>query len=223
MKTLEEMGLSRRVAVVDIETAAKGPDARIGSIGCVVVDVPRGEIVGEFYTRADHLNQTDRTTDEDTLRFWGKQKAASPIAWEEMFNQALGRPPLLHALNELSDFLGHQFGGDRVQLMGNGPEFDNVILAHAYAQVGIPAPWDYGANQSLRTVAWFGRMFLGMDPKYSLAFEGAKHQALDDARHEARYLIEITRAFWQLAAPQADDFAEAQDAFPFGYPARDAD
>lgn len=183
------------VAVVDIETLAQGHNAVIGTIGVVIVDVTQLRTVDEFYCRVDLAQGRQR--DDDTMAFWERQKIESPAAWEEMFGNA-GRLFLVDALKALSNFLGRHF--DRVaavELMGNGSEFDNVLLADAYQQWGVDLPWWFRGNQSLRTVVWMGRQLLGIDPKYQLPFEGSRHHALHDARHEAAYLIHILAGFKQ--------------------------
>lgn len=186
------------VAVVDIETLGNGTDAVIGSIGVVIVDVAQLQVVDEFYCRVDLAQGRQR--DDDTMAFWERQKAESPAAWEEMFGNA-GRLFLVDALNALSNFLGRHFDTvAAVELMGNGSEFDNVLLADAYRQWGVELPWWFRGNQSLRTVVWMGRQLLDIDPKYQLPFEGIRHHALHDARHEAAYLIVILKAFSQQLA-----------------------
>jgi hypothetical protein len=181
------------VAVVDIETLGKGTDAVIGSIGVVIVDVAQLQAVDEFYCRVDLAQGRQR--DDDTLAFWERQKVESPAAWEEMFGNA-GRLFLVDALQALSTFLSRYFSKvAAVELMGNGSEFDNVLLADAYRQWGVEQPWWFRGNQSLRTVVWMGRQLLGIDPKYQLPFEGVRHHALHDARHEAAYLLDIMASF----------------------------
>lgn len=189
------MSNSSLVAVVDIETLAQGHDAVIGAIGVVIVDVAQLRTVDEFYCRVDLAQGRQR--DDDTMAFWERQKSESPVAWEEMFGNA-GRLFLVDALQALSNFLGRHFDKVAVvELMGNGSEFDNVLLADAYQQWGVDKPWWFRGNQSLRTVVWMGRQLLGIDPKYQLPFEGTRHHALHDARHEAAYLIHILTAFKQ--------------------------
>lgn len=186
------------VAVVDIETLGKGADAVIGSIGVVIVDVTRLQAIDEFYCRIDLAQGRQR--DDDTLAFWEQQKAESPAAWEEMFGNA-GRLFLVDALQALSNFLSRHFSkAAAVELMGNGSEFDNVLLADAYRQWGVEQPWWFRGNQSLRTAVWMGRVLLGVDPKYQLPFDGVRHHALHDARHEAAYLIAILKAFRERIA-----------------------
>lgn len=189
-----------KVAVIDIETLGQGADAVICSIAVVVVDLGGLVVVDEFYCRVDH-NQVNRSRSEGTLAFWEQQRQESPAAWDELFNPAGQRLFITSALELLATFLLKAFGRiEDVQLMGNGSEFDNVILAHAYEQWGMAQPWHFRGNQSLRTAVWMGRALLGIDPKYQLPFDGVRHHALHDARHEATYLIAILKAFRERLA-----------------------
>jgi len=186
------------VAVADLETLGKGAGAVIATIGVVVVDVAQLRVVDEFYTRVDRSQ--GRLVDDGTLKWWEEQKAKNPEAWVEVFSSG-ERPSLATALGELRDFLSRHFEQvGPVELMGNGSEFDNVLLADAYQQWGIEQPWPYYGNQSLRTAVWMGRKLLGIDPKYDLSFEGIQHHALHDARHEAKYLLHIMGAFKKAIA-----------------------
>lgn len=187
------------VAVVDLETLGKSAGAVIASIGVVIVDVgQRMGIVDEFYSRVA-LSQ-GRQRDAGTLDWWEQQKVNNPEAWVEVFSSG-DRPSLPYVLEALSSFLDSHFGQvGPVELMGNGSEFDNVLLADAYQQWGITQPWPYYGNQSLRTAVWMGRKLLDIDPKYDLQFEGIQHHALHDARHEAKYLLHIMGAFKKVIA-----------------------
>lgn len=199
MRTLDELNLSPLIAIGDIETLAKTPDAKIGAIGVVLIDVIQGREAGRFYTPVCLDSQLDRAESLDTANWWEEQREAYPEAYLEMFGEDLDRMSLSSALQALSAFLKCNFGDKKVQFMGNGPEFDNVILAHAYEEAELEVPWHYAGNQSLRTVVWMGRMLRGIDPKYSLDFIGSKHHALHDAVHESRYLLEV---FKQLRQPE---------------------
>ena len=189
------MSKQNLIAVVDLETLGKGPRAVIGEIGVVIVDVERLVAVDEFYCRVDIGQPRER--DDSTLAWWERQRIDSPLAWKEMF-AAPNRLFIADALNALKRFLSRHFPcAIAVELMGNGPEFDNVILDNAYQQWGVELPWSFRGNQSLRTVVLMGRLLLDIDPKFQIEFDGIRHHALHDARHEATYLISILRSFKQ--------------------------
>lgn len=189
------MSKQNLIAVVDLETLGKGPRAVIGEIGVVIVDVEQLVAVDEFYCRVDIGQPRER--DDSTIAWWEQQRIDSPLAWKEMFATP-NRLFIADALNELKSFLSRHFPRAlAVELMGNGPEFDNVILDNAYQQWGVELPWSFRGNQSLRTVVLMGRLLLDIDPKFQIEFDGIRHHALHDARHEAAYLISILRSFKQ--------------------------
>lgn len=189
---LELAMASPYLAVVDIETLAQSIDAVIASIGVTVVNVLESSILGEFYVRVDH-DQPGRVTDESTLAFWELLKVSHPEAWTEVFDESLSRESLPSALLGLKSFLATmEADGTRdIEVMGNGPEFDNAILLHAANQLRLGDLWLFRRNQSMRTVVWLGRLLVGRDPKYQIPFEGVAHHSLHDSRHEAKVINAI--------------------------------
>ena len=67
---------------------------------------------------------------------------------------------------------------------GNGASFDNVILSQMYRRHQIAQPWKWWNDRCYRTT-------LAGHPPVNLDFVGTKHNALDDAMHQARTLIAI--------------------------------
>jgi len=190
--------MNQLAAVADIETFSKKENAVITNVGCVIVNPITGEEVGTFYRRVAHqcLHNRERDTCEDTLRFWGRQKKDSPEAYDEVFTREKERLTLKDTLREFSDFLMKHFGdASRVVVYGNGPEFDCSILNNAYTHVGMPIPWFFWNQESLRTV---NRLYVykhGEKLTHKIPFEGRKHHALDDARFEAKVLIAGTQDY----------------------------
>ncbi|MGL5398144.1 MAG: 3'-5' exonuclease [Shewanella sp.] len=190
---LDKYKLTPLVGVLDIETHGRREDAIIASVGCVVINVFTGEVMGTFYARCITETQHKRSWSRDVMDFWQEQKTKSPVAFDEVFNTKLERWPLKVVLEQLSQFICAVIPYNP-QIMGNGSEFDNMIVSHAYENEGVTQPWNFGGNQSLRTAVWLGRLLLDIDPKYQ-AFEGVRHHALDDAKHEAHVLFSIVSAF----------------------------
>jgi 3' exoribonuclease, RNase T-like len=60
-------------------------------------------------------------------------------------------------------------------------------LRHAYEACGIKAPWSYRYDFCYRTMY---RNFPSAEPYRA---EGVKHNALDDARSQAKHLISIMK------------------------------
>lgn len=201
LQHLEELGLSEKVAVLDIETFGKCANAVIASIGCVIKNIYTGDVASKFYVRCNVQPQLKiRTTDKETFDWWEKQLKEYPLSYNEVFSEKLPRVNLEDALNQLNDFLNLNLPG-RPQVIGNGPEFDNVIVVNAMDQAGIKPAWDHGCNQSLRTFVFLGRHLLNIDPKYKLEFKGEKHHALNDAIYEAEYLHFIFKSLLDAIHP----------------------
>ncbi|WP_018694229.1 3'-5' exonuclease [Algicola sagamiensis] len=225
MKTLNELKISPLVAVVDIETLSTQPNAAIVSIGCVIVNLFTQETVDEFYRVTDTYYQAiyNRDAMPSTVRWWEEQKETNPAAWKEYekSNSIKESGQFELALIEFNNFLiKHFVDPSTIQLMGNGCDFDNVILQTAFKKVLFSPSWEFSGNQSLRTAVWLGRLILGIDPKYDIPFEGTKHHALHDARHEAKVLLNIFHAFLCLEKP-TPTWEEAPDNFKWR--ARNAD
>lgn len=180
-----------KLAVVDIETLDKTPSAIIFAIGCVVIDIQQLEIVNEFYTVVNP-NQKGRTAGNGTPEWWLKQSVESPEAFKQLQASYGVSKTLEFVLRDFELFLIEEFGAEKVNMFGNGPEFDNVILDDAFAWAGLKTPWPYWGNQSIRTSNLLMQI---AGVKVEREFIGIKHHALDDAHHEANLLIDALKLF----------------------------
>lgn len=185
------------VAVTDIETLGTRVNTKIASIAVVVGDILTGRILAEFYVVIDTEGQVDRSTTESTLAFWEKQAVESPKAYAELFGNTTKKNTLEQALVKLNTFLDIANGllenqKRKINLFGNGPEFDNAIICDAMGDLGMTPNWHYTGDQSIRTAVFFERLLTGNDSKY-ITDMTHKHHALHDAKHEFDYLCAITR------------------------------
>lgn len=71
---------------------------------------------------------------------------------------------------------------------GCGSDFDNVILASAYRRCGIDLPWMWWDNRCYRTMKNQFKNCVAEPVR-----RGIKHNALDDAIHQASHLTLILR------------------------------
>ncbi|HAW1615309.1 TPA: exonuclease [Escherichia coli] len=179
---------------VDLETMGKNPDAPIISIGAIFFDPQTGDMGPEFSKTID-LETAGGAIDRDTIKWWLKQsrEAHSAILTDEI--------PLDDALLQLREFIDENSGEFFVQVWGNGTNFDNVILRRSYERQGIPCPWRYHNDRDVRTIVELGKT-IGFDARTAIPFEGVPHNALDDARHQAKYVS----AIWQKLIPNQADF-----------------
>ncbi|HGG2633262.1 TPA: 3'-5' exoribonuclease [Escherichia coli] len=180
--------------MIDLETMGKNPDAPIISIGAIFFDPQTGYMGPEFSKTID-LNTAGGVIDRDTIKWWLKQsrEAQSALLTDEI--------PLDDALLQLREFIDENSGEFFVQVWGNGANFDNVILRRSYERQGIPYPWRYCNDRDVRTIVELGKA-IDFDARTAIPFEGERHNALDDARHQAKYVS----AIWQKLIPSQADF-----------------
>ncbi|ENU4836945.1 3'-5' exoribonuclease, partial [Escherichia coli] len=175
--------------MIDLETMGKNPDAPIISIGAIFFDPQTGDMGPEFSKTID-LETAGGVIDRDTIKWWLKQsrEAQSAIMTDEI--------PLDDALLQLREFIDENSGEFFVQVWGNGANFDNTILRRSYERQGIPCPWRYYNDRDVRTIVELGKA-IDFDARTAIPFEGERHNALDDARYQAKYVSVI----WQKLIP----------------------
>ena len=180
--------------MIDLETMGKNPDAPIISIGAIFFDPQTGDMGPEFIKTID-LETAGGVIDRDTIKWWLKQsrEAQSAIMTDEI--------PLDDALLQLREFIDENSGEFFVQVWGNGANFDNTILRRSYERQGIPCPWRYYNDRDVRTIVELGKA-IDFDARTAIQFEGERHNALDDARYQAKYVSVI----WQKLIPSQADF-----------------
>ncbi|EEY0883878.1 3'-5' exoribonuclease [Escherichia coli] len=180
--------------MIDLETMGKNPDAPIISIGAIFFDPQTGDMGPEFSKTID-LDTAGGVIDRDVIKWWLKQsrEAQSAIMTDEI--------PLDDALLQLREFIDENSGEFFVQVWGNGANFDNTILRRSYERQGIPCPWRYCNDRDVRTIVELGKA-VDFDARTAIPFEGERHNALDDARYQAKYVSTI----WQKLLPNQADF-----------------
>ncbi|WP_097417133.1 exonuclease [Escherichia coli] len=180
--------------MIDLETMGKNPDAPINAIAGKFFDPATGEMGPEFSKTID-LETAGGVIDRDTIKWWLKQsrEAQSAILTDEI--------PLDDALLQLREFIDENSGEFFVQVWGNGATFDNVILRRSYERQGIPCPWRYTNDRDVRTMVALG-LVMDFDAITTIPFEGERHNALHDARYQAKYVS----AIWQKLFPNQADF-----------------
>ncbi|MFC0709244.1 3'-5' exoribonuclease domain-containing protein [Azorhizophilus paspali] len=176
--------------VIDLETMGKGPLAPIAAIGAVCV--AQGAVVDEFYIRIDLQSSLSfgLRPDASTLQWWLRQS-------DEARREVDGREPTEHlspALIDLRHWMLEHASEEEAHVWGNGSSFDNVILRGSLDAAGLDEPWQFRHDRDLRTL-----LALYPEAKNVGEFEGTKHHALHDARHEAKQLIAALAMHYGLA------------------------
>ncbi|HGH3389970.1 TPA: 3'-5' exoribonuclease [Citrobacter freundii] len=183
--------------MIDLETMGTNCNAPIVVISAVFFDPQTGEIGPAFYKVISLVDamKSGATPDAETIEWWLKQssEARSAILVDQI--------PLDDALLQLREFIDENSDEKFIKVWGNGATFDNVILRRSYERQEIPCPWRYYNDRDVRTIVELGKN-TGFDAKTVIPFEGVRHNALDDARHQVKYVS----AIWQKLIPNQADF-----------------
>ena len=183
--------------MIDLETMGTNTNAPIVVIGAVFFDPQTGEIGPVFYiviSLTDAMN-TGAVPDGGTIKWWLKQssEARAAILTDQV--------KLRDALSRFREFINEYSDEKFVQVWGNGATFDNAILRTSYERLDIPCPWRYCNDRDVRTIVELGKT-IDFDARTVIPFEGVRHNALDDARHQAKYVT----ATIQKLIPNPVDF-----------------
>lgn len=171
--------------MVDCETWGTAPVSALRSIAAVTFDPCGDECFAEdvFYCNIDRASceAAGLNVDPETERWWSEQAQEA-------------RDALLHDPWTLS-YAASMFdawwtGKQATHLWCNGACFDEPILRVAFGVIGRRIPWKFWNVRDTRTIWDIG----GVNPK-NVPREGAAHNALADARHQAKC---VTMAYVKL-------------------------
>jgi len=167
--------------MIDLETLGTDPSAPIVVIGAVFFDPKTGELGEEFSATIDFESACEkRTPDASAIKWWLKQ---SDDARTKVLR---GNQTMWQALSGLSMFIHDNSDVKKVKPWGNGATFDISMIENCFKCYGMTAPWKFWNIRDVRTVVELGEA-VGIT-KDMVEFEGTPHVALDDAKHQARYV-----------------------------------
>lgn len=171
--------------MIDIETMGTRERAPIFALAAVEFDPQTGEQGRSFYQvcSLESAIAAGAERDEATERWWASQSAQARTVLE---NNHRAQPIEMM----LAAFAFWYPKG--AQPWGNGVSFDLTIIKSAMDRSGIPVPWEFWDERDVRTMVLLGQQ-VGFDPKRNMPFQGVRHDALDDSRHQARYVSAIWR------------------------------
>jgi len=165
---------------IDLETLGTRYNAAILSIGVQQFDIDSGKLGETFYREIDldSAIKAGKVTGS-TLAWWALQGEVAKRVFGDKNKTALSV-----ALDELCTWMKKLSSNPKV--WGNGSSFDISILEHAYdhGAVGQKEPWRYTNIRDMRTIMDY--LPAEMKPKR----EGTHHNALDDAKYQARCIAE---------------------------------
>lgn len=159
---------------IDIETLSTENNAKVISLAGVAYNRDSGEVVDECYLRFNAALMPGHVS-ESTLEFWQAQDPA-------VFQEALSGTE--DPITSLTRFAEGVFTHRGIKPWGNGSCFDVVIVENLLKNFGIPVPWKFWDIRDLRTLLDVA----GLAPR-DFQFDGDKHNALHDARHQTKMAI----------------------------------
>lgn len=170
--------------MVDLETLGTKADAVIMSIGAVRFNRNTNDIDDHaFYASISIESNLDvgRTIEEGTLIWWLGQDADA----RRVFTEA--KTTLGEGLETFTDWI--EAGDSNVRIWSCGADFDIPMLAHAYAQFKLDAPWKFWNTGCYRTMK-----NLPIAKSAAVPLRVAHHNAMADAHYQARHLQNIFKA-----------------------------
>ena len=163
--------------MIDLETLGTTPDSAILAIGVVIFCPLTGKQGKEFYETINFEDANHRKIDASTVKWWMEQDDA---ARKSLTNPSKKPISLNEALLKLKEFLP-----TGVKVWGNGATFDISMLEHAY---NYAPPWKFWNIRDVRTVVDLASDVVNIK---KITFDGIKHGALYDAKHQAKYVSTI--------------------------------
>jgi len=185
--------------MLDLETMGNGHRAAIASIGAVAFEPRTGELGAEYYVVCD-LTDAEKlgfTFTGSTISWWLQQPAA---AREALISDLMNPPvPITYVLARFAEWIQKQ--SKEPLIWGNGVLFDNRIIRDAFELVGLKVPWSHRGDRDVRTLVQLARES-GFEKRQfeatsDLVADGGTevlHNALHDARRQARYCSKIYQA-----------------------------
>lgn len=157
--------------MIDIETMGRTPGCPVISIGAVYFEMD-GSIGDRFYSSMGFNGLTIGEIDSETALWWSTQSDAAKLSLVS------GNATPCDVANEFCSFIGED-----VKVWGNGSIFDISILDKWFEMLGMQSPWKFWNVRDVRTVV----DIMKINPK-EFIFNGIKHNALDDAIHQVKYM-----------------------------------
>jgi len=173
--------------MIDIETLGTKTDAAILSIAAVFFDPVTGETGATFHGKSKWFSLDSSGIDPEAVKWWLQQDKE---AQNKLTDDKNGKH-IKHLLEEFIEWVSKNSQITKIKPWGNGATFDIVILERNIDKFWLKAPWRFWNIRDVRTIVDLGSR-IGIDHK-EVEFEGVKHDALDDAKHQVKYVNQIIK------------------------------
>jgi len=181
--------------MVDLETLATDNNAQIISIGAVKFN--KDGLGSEFYQTVLMEGNSPFSVNPQTVAWWLKQSKEAQDALfmeskriEDVLRnfQSWYRGKHLTSVADENTQIQEEviFETSGKEVWGNGVNFDNAILRNAFEVCKIKCPWSFRDDRCYRTV-------VALNKHKGVQYErvGTHHNALDDSKTQAQYLIKL--------------------------------
>lgn len=172
--------LAKPNVMIDFETLSVVPTSRIMSIGAVKFN--DHEILDEFYVTLSVKDNSEEwignlDINKDTMAWWKTQPP-------EILRSALSNGvPYRDGFKQFLDW----YGNYSMPIWSNSAAFDIAISEHHCHQMKETVPWKYWDQRCYRTI------FKLLGDTVHLPEKSMAHNALADAKYQARILMEILK------------------------------
>lgn len=167
--------------MIDLETMGTKPNSAIIAIGAVFFDRETGETGAEFYREIslESCQKSGMDIDASTIIWWMNQSDDA----RNKFSSNGDAGNVCGVLTEFSSWAKNNSFAEVVVPWGNGATFDISMLENAFNLVNVPVPWAFWNVRDVRTVVDL------CDCRDQVVFDGVPHYALDDAKHQVKYVV----------------------------------
>lgn len=184
--------------MTDLETLGKGNSPVITQISAVAFNLETGEIFPDEFDKFVSPMSSVKAgldIDSDTVSWWLKQdkEAIEKVFVESILNGEELKSVLL-SFNSWIESLKLKHNVKSIRIYGNGVLADIKWLESAYDSLGIKPSWDFRDPSDVRTLVDLGKRLFNVNPKDTIAFEGIKHNAIDDCKHQIKYCCAIVKS-----------------------------
>lgn len=184
--------------MIDIETLGGPPNAIPVTIGVATFNLDGKGALEKFqiHVHAGTAQKAGLKLDAGTVMWWMEQ---SKEAQQSLISKSA--ISLNQALTNLSEYISKirsKNFRNRINIWGNDPDFDMVILGEAYKALGTEPPWRFYETRSTRTMLELAERLFNFNKKRDFPRLGTHHAADDDAEFQATMVQHI---YQRLAQP----------------------
>jgi DNA polymerase III epsilon subunit-like protein len=175
--------------MLDLETLGNGNNAAIVSIGAYYFDTNDPDNGEEYYVLVDPKTSVSygQVMDASAVLWWMEQENDARQELVKAGKEGLNLSTALLDFSRWYITMKNKSGKTSLPVWGNGATFDNVIISSAYKSAGIDKPWFYRSDYCYRTLANLCQSVRKNE------MEGTIHNALDDAKIQAKHLAAILK------------------------------